>query len=156
MGNYRGLGEMARVMATGVFDLLHMGHLYYLEEARKLGDELIVIVASDETVKKRKHMPIMPQEVRRKLVEALKPVDKALVGYSGDPLTIVGEINPDIIALGYDQEMKGLEDELKKRGLKAKVVRCNKYEEYDLNGTRKIIQKIEEKIEKKELYKGGE
>ena len=147
---------MARVMATGVFDLLHMGHLYYLKEARKLGDELIVIVASDETVKKRKHMPIMPQEVRRKLVEALKSVDKAVVGYSGDPLTIVGEINPDIIALGYDQEMKELEDELKRRGLKAKVVRCNKYKEYDLNGTRKIIQKIEEKIEKKELYKGGE
>jgi FAD synthetase len=145
---------MARVMATGVFDLLHMGHLYFLEEARKLGDELIVVVASDETVKKRKHNPIMPQDVRRKLVEALKPVDRAVVGLAGDPLTIVEEINPDIIALGYDQEMKGLEDELKRRGLNAKVVKCSKYKEYDLNGTRKIIQKIEMKIEKKELYKG--
>ena len=141
-------------MATGVFDLLHMGHLYFLEEARKLGDELIVVVASDETVKRRKHNPIMPQDVRRKLVEALKPVDRAVVGHAGDPLTIVEEINPDIIALGYDQEMKGLEDELKRRGLNTKVVRCSKYKEYDLNGTRKIIQKIEMKIEKKELYKG--
>lgn len=145
---------MARVMATGVFDLLHMGHLYFLEEAKRLGDELIVVVASDETVKRRKHNPIMPQNVRRKLVEALKPVDRAVVGYAGDPLTIVEEINPDIIALGYDQEMKGLEDELKRRGLNTQVVRCSKYREYDLNGTRKIIQKIEMKIEKKELYKG--
>jgi len=149
------MGEMARVMATGVFDLLHVGHLHYLEEAKKLGDELIVVVASDETVKKRKHTPIMPQEMRRKLVGALKPVDKAVVGHVGDPLAIVEEINPDIIALGYDQEMEGLEDELRKRGLKAKVVRCSKYEDYDLNGTRKIIKRIEEKIEKKELYKGG-
>lgn len=133
---------MVRVMASGVFDLLHIGHLYYLKEAKKYGDELIVVVANDETVRKRKHEPIMPAEERRKLVEALKPVDKAVIGYADDYLKIVEEIKPDIIALGYDQHFEGLEEELNKRGIKAKIVRCGRYEDSDLNKTRKIIEKI--------------
>jgi len=147
---------MARVMATGVFDLLHIGHLHYLKEAKKLGDELIVVIATDETVRKRKHNPIIPQEMRREMVEALKPVDRAVMGHTNDPLKIVEEIKPDIIALGYDQEIEGLERKLKERGIDAKVVRCSRYSDYDLNGTRKIIKKIEEKIQKDELYKGKE
>lgn len=133
---------MARVMATGVFDLLHTGHLYYLKEAKKYGNELIVVVACDETVKKKKHQPILPAEERRKLVEALKPVDKAVIGYEDDFLKIVEEIKPDVIALGYDQHFESLEEKLKERGIKAKIVRCGKYEESDLNKTRKIIEKI--------------
>ena len=143
---------MARVMASGVFDLLHIGHLYYLEEAKKYGDELIVVVACDETVRKKKHEPIMPAEERRRLVEALKPVDKAVVGYEDDFLRIVEEIKPDIIALGYDQHFEGLEEMLRKRGIKAKIVRCGKYDG-DLNKTRKIIEKIRKM---KELYKNEE
>ncbi len=128
-----------KVMATGVFDLLHIGHLYYLEEARKYGDELVVVVACDETVKKKKHEPIMPAEERRKLVEALKPVDKAFIGYRDDFLRIVDEIKPHVVALGYDQHFEELEKELKKRGIK--IVRCGKYNG-DLNKTRKIIERI--------------
>ncbi|MCD6330905.1 MAG: FAD synthase [Thermoplasmata archaeon] len=143
---------MARVMASGVFDLLHIGHLYYLEEAKKYGDELIVVVACDETVRKKKHEPIMPAEERRRLVEALKPVDKAVVGYEDDFLRIVEEIKPDIIALGYDQHFEELEEMLRKRGIKAKIVRCGKYDG-DLNKTRKIIEKIRKM---KELYKNEE
>jgi len=115
------MGKMARVMASGVFDLLHIGHLYYLEEAKKYGDELIVVVACDETVRKKKHEPIMPAEERRKLVEALKPVDKAVVGYEDDFLRIVEEIKPDVIALGYDQHFEGLEEMLRQRGIKPKL-----------------------------------
>ena len=136
-------------MATGVFDLLHIGHLYYLEEAKKYGDELIVVVACDKTVKRKKHEPIMPAEERRRLVEALKPVDKAVIGYEDDFLKIVEEIKPDIIALGYDQHFEWLEEELKKRGIKVKIVRCGKYDG-DLNKTRKIIERIRSM---KELYK---
>ncbi len=147
---------MARVMATGVFDLLHIGHLHYLKEAKKLGDELVVVIATDETVRKRKHNPIMPQEMRRELVEALKPVDRAVIGYTDDFLRIVEEIKPDIIALGYDQDAGDLEKKLEERGISARVVRCTRYSDYDLNGTRKIIKKIEEKIQKDELYKGKE
>ena len=148
------MGRMARVMATGVFDLLHIGHLHYLREAKRFGDELVVVIATDETVRKRKHNPIIPQDMRRELVEALKPVDRAVIGHADDPLKIVEEIDPDIIALGYDQDAGDLERRLRERGIGAKVVRCTRYSDYDLNGTRKIIKKIEEKIEKDELYKG--
>ncbi len=145
---------MVRVMASGVFDLLHIGHLHYLEEARDMGDELVVVVATDETVRQRKHSPIMPEDMRRELVAALKPVDSAVVGHTGDPYRIVMELRPDIIALGYDQEMEGLRRELQKRNLDIEVRRCTRYRDYDLNGTRKIIGRIEEKLEKKELYPG--
>lgn len=140
---------MVRVMASGVFDIIHTGHLHYLEEAKRYGDELIVVVACDETVRKKKHEPIMPAEERRRLVEALKPVDRAIIGYKDDFFRVVEEIKPDIIALGYDQHFEGLEEKLRKRGIKSKIVRCGKYNG-DLNKTRKIIEKIHQK---KELYK---
>ena len=146
---------MVRVMATGVFDLLHIGHLHYLEEARDMGDELVVVVATDETVRQRKHSPIMPEETRRELVAALKPVDRAVVGHSGDMFRIVEELQPDVIALGYDQEVEGLQQELRERGLSIEVRRCTRFKDYDLNGTRKIIGRIEKKLEKNELYRGG-
>ena len=134
---------MVRVMASGVFDLLHPGHLYYLKEAKKLGDELVVVVATDNTVRKRKHEPITPQEMRLEMVEALKPVDRAVLGREDDMFKTVEEIKPDIIALGYDQDFdeKWLEDELKKRGMDIKVVRIGPLSA-DLNATRKLIQKI--------------
>jgi FAD synthetase len=130
-------------MATGVFDILHSGHLHYLEEARSLGDELYVVVATDATVRRRKHEPITPERMRVELVQALKPVDKAVLGAEGDMFETVRSIHPDIIALGYDQEFdeERLEKELGRRGIKAKVVRLSKHED-DLNGTRKIIQKV--------------
>jgi FAD synthetase len=134
---------MTKVMATGVFDILHSGHLRYLQEAKLLGDELIVVVATDATVRKEKHEPITPELMRLELVQALKPVDRALLGKEGDMFQIVREVSPDIIVLGYDQafDQKKLEAELAKRGLKVKVVRLSMYGE-DLNGTRKIIKKI--------------
>jgi FAD synthetase len=134
---------MKRVMATGVFDILHSGHIHYLQEAKGLGDELYVVVATDATVRKRKHEPITPERMRVELVQALKPVDKAILGTEGDMYETVRKIEPDIIALGYDQAFneKELEAELRKRGLKARVVRLSKHED-DLNGTRKIIQKV--------------
>lgn len=143
---------MVRVMASGVFDIIHTGHLHYLEEAKSYGDELIVVVACDKTVRKKKHEPIMPAEERRKLVEALKPVDRAIVGYEDDFFRVVREINPDIIALGYDQHFEGLEEKLRERGIKAKIIRCGRYDG-DLNKTRKIIEKI---YKKKGLYKNEE
>jgi len=135
---------MVRVMATGVFDIIHLGHLHYLEESKKLGDELVVIVASDETVRKRKHEPITPQKMRCELVASLKPVDTAIVGKEGGEIyDIVREVRPDIITLGYDQpfEPTQLEKDLAARGLKVRVVRLPQLD-HDLDGTRKIITKI--------------
>jgi len=135
---------MVRVMATGVFDIIHLGHLHYLEESKKLGDELVVVVATDTTVRKRKHEPITPEKMRCELVASLKPVDKAVLGREGgDIFEIVEDLRPDIITLGYDQpfDQQNLEKELAKRGLKVKVVRMP-HLDHDLDGTRKIINKI--------------
>lgn len=135
---------MVRVMATGVFDIIHLGHLHYLEESKKLGDELVVVVATDSTVRRRKHEPITPQAMRCELVRSLKPVDRVVMGKEGgDIYEIVKEIGPDIITIGYDQpfEPGQLEKELAKRGIKVKVVRLP-HLDHDLDGTRKIITKI--------------
>lgn len=130
-------------MAAGTFDILHLGHLHYLQEAKSLGDELYVIVACDETVKERKHEPLMSHETRAELVGALKPVDKAVIGHQGDRYKTVKEIDPDIIALGYDQDHdeEKINRELDERGFDAKIERLPHYD-HDLDGTRKIIRKI--------------
>ena len=136
---------MVKVMATGTFDLLHMGHIYYLREAKKLGDTLAVVVATDSTVRKLKHNPITPQESRVNLIKELKMVDEVYLGYDDDMYKIVQEIKPDIIALGFDQihDDTTIKNELKKRKLNVKLVRLSKYEAgSDLNGTRRIIQKV--------------
>lgn len=135
---------MVRVMATGVFDIIHLGHLHYLEESKKLGDELVVVIATDNTVRRRKHEPITPEKMRLELVLSLKPVDRAVIGRDGgDIFEIVREVKPDIITIGYDQPFKEreLEAEMKKRGLKVKVVRLP-HLDHDLDGTRKIIKKV--------------
>jgi FAD synthetase len=137
--------KMVKVMATGTFDLLHMGHIFYLREAKKLGDTLVVVVATDSTVRKLKHDPITPQEIRVNLIKELKMVDEAYLGHEDDMYRIVEEIKPDIIALGFDQihNDSTIKNELKKRKLNVKVVRLSKYEgESDLEGTRRIIQKV--------------
>ena len=136
---------MVKVMATGTFDLLHMGHIYYLKEAKKLGDRLVVVVARDSTVRKLKHEPITPEEMRLDIIKELKIVDEATLGHEDDMYATVKEIKPDIIALGYDQvhDEKKIEQELKKRKLVARVVRLPKYSDIeDLDGTRRIIGKI--------------
>jgi FAD synthetase len=139
------VAEMVKVMATGTFDLLHLGHIYYLREAKKLGDKLAVVVAKDSTVRRLKHEPVNHEEIRLNLIKELKIVDEAYLGHEDDMYKIVKEINPDIIALGFDQlhNEKNIKTELKKRKIKAKVIRLNEFKGgSDLEGTRKIIGKI--------------
>lgn len=131
-----------RVVATGVFDLLHIGHLRFLEEAKRLGDELIVVVSCDSVVAKEKRMPINSQESRRKLVEALVSVDKAIIAQDlVDKFKILVQLKPDILVLGHDQsyDPDEVEKELKARGCKTRVVRLEKYSN---QSTSKIIGKI--------------
>ena len=135
---------MVRVMASGVFDIIHTGHISYLEQAKALGDELYVVVACDDTVRKRKHDPITPENMRVKIVSSLKPVDKAILGNKGgDFYSILEVVKPDIIVLGYDQtfDEKELEANLKKKGFDIQVKRASESAE-DLEATRKIISKI--------------
>ena len=135
-----------RVMAVGVFDLLHAGHLHYLEQAKSLGNHLTVVVAHDDTVRIRKHEPVTNHDLRRRMVEGLKPVDDAIVGNSPDVsiYDILPKVNPDVIALGYDQEHA--EDSIRNRLLELghesiKLTRVEGLSD-DLDGTRKIIARI--------------
>ena len=137
---------MARVMAVGVFDLLHAGHLHYLEQAKALGDHLTVIIAHDDTVRMRKHEPVTSQDLRRRMVSGLKPVDHAMVG---NPPTvpmydILPLVEPDIIAIGSAQEhaASAIRAGLDERGFnEIQLIRVEGLTE-DLDGTRKIIDKI--------------
>jgi FAD synthetase len=138
--------HMKRVMAVGVFDLLHAGHLHYMEQAKSLGDHLTVVVAHDDTVRMRKHEPVTGQELRRRMVNGLKPVDEALIGNPPEvPIfDILPVVKPDVIALGYDQEHA--EDRIRSRldELGYQHIEVTRVEGLsdDLDGTRKIIARI--------------
>ena len=135
---------MTRVMAVGVFDLIHLGHVHYLTEARKLGDELWVVVSSDAMARRRKHETINPQDVRQAVVAALKPVDHALVGDEVDQMKSVEQVRPDVIALGHDDyhAVDALKAQLAARGFAdVRVERMPRFEQ-DLAGTRRIVQRI--------------
>jgi FAD synthetase len=137
---------MVRVMASGVFDLIHTGHISYLEQAKSMGDELVVVVACDATVREKKHEPITPERMRVRIVGSLKPVDRAIVGGDGDMFDTVREIAPDVIVLGFDQtfDPEDLERRLAERGMPhIKVVRADECAD-DLNATRRIVRKIRE------------
>ena len=141
------------VLASGVFDLLHLGHVKFLEEAKKTGGknaELIVIIARDSTVEKTKgRKPIMSENQRRALVESLKVVDAAVLGFEKfDIGDVIERVKPDIIALGYDQvDMeKHVQAYVDKHNLHVKVVRIGKFEEDALDSSSKIRQKIIEKF----------
>ena len=135
-----------RVMAVGVFDLLHAGHLHYLEQSKNLGSHLTVVVAHDDTVRARKHEPVTNHDLRKRMVEGLKPVDAVIIGNSPDVsiFEILPKVNPDIIALGYDQEHA--EDSIKQKLQELghgqiNVTRVDGLSD-DLDGTRKIIARI--------------
>ncbi|MEM2953078.1 MAG: adenylyltransferase/cytidyltransferase family protein [Candidatus Bathyarchaeia archaeon] len=137
------------VLASGVFDLLHLGHVRFLEEAKKAGGEnaeLIVIVARDSTVEKRKGVrPVMPENQRRALVESLKVVDEALLGFEDFNMgKVIEKIKPDIIAVGHDQDgvEKAVKEYVEGKGLKIKVVKIGKFSEDELDSSSKIKQKI--------------
>jgi len=131
-----------RVVATGTFDILHPGHLYYLEESRRLGDELSVIVARDANVK-HKPRPILPEAQRLRMVQALKPVDHALLGDLHDMFRPIADLRPDIITLGFNQHFdeEHLRQRLRDRGLDADVVRIPGYPG-SLASSSKIIERI--------------
>lgn len=137
------------VLASGTFDLLHLGHVKYLEEAKRAGGrnaELIVIVARDGTVEKRRGTkPIVPENQRRALVGSLKVVDDAILGYEDfDIEKVIHKIKPDVIALGYDRSdiQQAVRDYVKENRLVIKVVKIGKFEEEELNSSSKIKQKI--------------
>ncbi|WP_414836923.1 adenylyltransferase/cytidyltransferase family protein [Candidatus Nanohalococcus occultus] len=93
---------MKRVMAQGCFDVIHPGHLHYLEKSADLGDELVVVVARDSRVGYRKNLAFNEDE-RVEILNALETVDRAVLGSEDDIYSTVKEIDPDVITVGYDQ-----------------------------------------------------
>ncbi len=92
------------VFTNGVYDLLHRGHAEYLEEARALGDRLVVGVNSDASVHRLKGptRPILPQGDRAGLVGALACVDLAIVFDDDTPLRLIEAVEPDVLVKGAD------------------------------------------------------
>lgn len=116
------------VFIGGGFEVIHYGHVHTVEKARSLGDALVVSVARDSTIRRRKNRePLIPENDRVKLLSALRSVDAAILGVEGDIYVTLKKVSPDIVALGYDQYH--LDDEIRreavKRGLKVKVVRLD-------------------------------
>ena len=146
--------NMTTVLTSGAFDLLHYGHIRLLEEAKRLGGpgaRLVVIVARDETVRRLKgRRPVIPEDQRRAVVEALKVVDEALLGYEDlDMTAVMDRVRPDIVAVGYDQHdiaeiARRVIDE---KGLNIKVTMLEKFGKSDLNSSSKIKRKIVEDLE---------
>jgi FAD synthetase len=132
-----------RVVATGTFDILHPGHLFYLEESKKLGDELFVIVARDVNVKHKPH-PIIPEDQRLQMVAALKPVDHAMLGDIKDMFLPIEKIQPDIITIGFNQmfDEQKLSRQLSERNITSKIVRIGKFADGDLYSSRLVVQRI--------------
>jgi len=138
--------EKIRVLVGGVFDILHVGHIHFLRQAKALGDELVVIVAHDETVRMQKRRePINSAEDRAEVLRALRMVDEVYIGTPGTiDYELVKRIDPDIIAIGPDQVFtcERLKEELRKHGINAEVIRIPYLYKKDRAKTSKIIQKI--------------
>ncbi|WP_456423622.1 adenylyltransferase/cytidyltransferase family protein [Thermococcus sp.] len=144
------MGKKIRVLVGGVFDILHVGHIHFLKQARELGDELVVIVAHDETVLKNKRRnPINPAEDRAELLRAIRYVDEVYIGSPGGiDFELVRKINPDVIAIGPDQNFncEKLKEELRKHGIMAEVIRVPYLYKSDRAKTSKIIGRIIEEF----------
>ena len=120
------MGLKKIVLAGGVFDIIHPGHIHTLTAAKALGDVLVVAIATDKTAQKMKKMqPLHNQELRCELVSSLSMVDEAIVGHEKDIFETVKEVKPDIIALGYDQihQEKFISDGCKRISLDVEIVR---------------------------------
>ncbi len=121
-----GRSSLRVVLAGGVFDIIHPGHIHTLNAAKALGDILVVVVATDNTaVKMKKRQPLHSKEQRQELVNSLVMVDLCLVGQEDDIFKTVNLVKPQIIALGYDQvhQEKFIIDGCKKINLDANVAR---------------------------------
>ncbi len=132
------------VMTGGTFDFIHTGHIFTFEQARMLSDVLVIVIATDKTVQKfKQHTPTNSQQERVVLIRHLREVDAAIEGSEADFFETVETIQPDIIALGFDQkhDEKDLYKKLNERGFShVKIVRLK--EHVFGKSTSKIVQDI--------------
>lgn len=105
------------VFTNGVFDILHIGHVQYLQKAKELGDKLVVAINSDESVKKLNkgpERPINPEFARAYVIGALQCVDATII-FSGDtPIEVISKIKPDVLVKGGDYDANETDPSSKK------------------------------------------
>jgi len=137
------------VLATGVFDILHLGHVRFLEESKKAGgpdSKLVVVIARDQTVIRRKGKPpVLPEQQRRRIVSSLKPVDKAVLGHEQlDLLGVLREYRPDIVTFGHDQEdiKEAVKKIIKQERLPIRVVRIRRYGPRGLDSSTMVKKQV--------------
>lgn len=121
---------MVTVMVFGTFDFLHPGHLHFFLQAKQHGDRLTVVVARDSTAQYTKgKQPFFNEHERLLAVQALRIVDKAVLGYPDDVYRVIAEEKPDVICLGYDQRffVENLAEKLMEFGLKTTIVRLQPF-----------------------------
>ena len=139
---------MGRVMAQGTFDILHPGHVHYLEASAALGDELVVVIARDSRMGARKDL-FMDEESRRQVVEALACVDEAVLGSEGDLFDSVERLRPDVITLGFDQafDPEALEADLAEAGFPdVDVVRVDRGPEGGIQSSSDVKAQIKDAL----------
>ncbi|MGA2237659.1 MAG: adenylyltransferase/cytidyltransferase family protein [Candidatus Bathyarchaeia archaeon] len=130
----KGRSKLGVVLVGGVYDIMHLGHLAALAEAKTHGDLLVVVVATDTTVETLKgRRPVFPEEDRRALVESLKPVDAAILGYEDVGMgyeQVIDDVKPDIIALGYDQDSvaRTVTELVRRKRINVRIVRLTKFD----------------------------
>lgn len=122
----KGRRRIRVVFIGGGFEIVHPGHLYTIEQAKRLGDVLVVVLARSSTIRKRKgREPVAKEPDRLALMSSLRPVDAAILGGEGDIYETLEKVGPDVVALGYDQHHaeNEIRREAAKRGMRLKVVR---------------------------------
>lgn len=93
------------VCAFGTFDIIHPGHIRYLQNAASHGKTLIVVVTTDSVVQRRKgHAPLFNERERMAMVAAVRGVDAAVLGDRADTWSVLMRVSPAVICLGYDQK----------------------------------------------------
>jgi FAD synthetase len=148
----KGRTQIKAVLAGGVYDVLHLGHLAALTEARSLGDVLVVVVATDTTVHMLKgRKPIFPEQDRRALIEGIKPVDRAILGYEDVGMgyeQVLIDVQPDIVAFGYDQENleKSVREIIKRHKMKIQTIRLSKFDHEKYLSSTSVRQKLSEEL----------
>jgi FAD synthetase len=112
-----------KVLVGGVFNIVHLGHVFFLKKAKDMGDYLIVVIANDKTARRTKRYAVHSQNERKKNIEKLGIADKVLIGDESDFMKVVRKEKPDIIVLGHDQKMSEAElrEMLAQSGIRRKI-----------------------------------
>jgi FAD synthetase len=125
-----------KVLAGGVFNVIHPGHCHFLRQAGKLGSELVVVVASDMTAKRAGKSKVFPAQERARMVGSLSFVSRAVVGKEGGMADTIARERPGIIAVGYDQDISEIKKAAGRAGVKCRLVRIAELPGYSTRGLR--------------------